>query len=165
MSLKWPLPVLYLLNQAKSLFLSFKSSSYPPEKKISLEICKRLDFFEKSQILFPSDLCWKHVYSFLQEKNSNFSKGPLYDLEYFSNFSTKMKNTSNHRRDPLKISKKIFQKSKGTHVSSINLKGKVSNSKNIDTALVYFCSYPYGTPCILEIYSKIYHDFKSRKLT
>ena len=76
-----------------------------------------------------------------------------------------MKNTSNHRRDPLKISKKIFQKSKGTHVSSINLKGKVSNSKNIDTALVYFCSYPYGTPCILEIYSKIYHDFKSRKLT
>ena len=65
----------------------------------------------------------------------------------------------------MKISKKIFQKSKGTHVSSINLKGKVSNSKNIDTALVYFCSYPYGTPCILEIYSKIYHDFKSRKLT
>ena len=57
MSLKWPLPVLYLLNQAKSLFLSFKSSSYPPEKKISLEICKRLDFFEKKNLpkMAPSD--------------------------------------------------------------------------------------------------------------
>ena len=54
-----------------------------------------------------------------------------------------MKNTPNHRRDPLKNSKNIlFQKSKCTHVSSINLKGKVTV-----TAAVYFCSYPYGTPC------------------
>ena len=41
----------------------------------------------------------------------------------------------------------LFQKSKCTHVSSINLKGKVSDSKNIVTVLVYFCSYPCGTPC------------------
>ena len=55
--------------------------------------------------------------------------------------------------DPLKNSKKIlFQKSKCTHVSSINLKGKVSDSKNIVTAVIYFCNYPYGTPCILCIY-------------
>ena len=29
------------------------------------------------------------------------------------------------------------------------MKGKVSDSKNIVTALVYFCSYPYGTPCMI----------------
>ena len=60
-----------------------------------------------------------------------------------------MKNTPNHRGDPLKNSKNIlFQKSKCTHVSSINLNGKVSDSKNLVTALVYFCSYPCGTPCM-----------------
>ena len=46
-----------------------------------------------------------------------------------------------------KFEKNLFQKSKCTHVSSINLKRKVSDSKNIVAALVYFCSYPYGTPC------------------
>ena len=45
------------------------------------------------------------------------------------------------------FSKKKFQKSKYTHVASINLKGKVFDSKNIVTALIYFCNYPYGTPC------------------
>ena len=49
----------------------------------------------------------------------------------------------------MKNSKKnLFQKSKCTHISSINLKGKVSHTKNIVTSLIYFCSYPYGTPCI-----------------
>ena len=48
-----------------------------------------------------------------------------------------------------KIQKKyFFQKSKYTHYSTINLKGKASDSKNIVTALVYFCSYPNGTSCI-----------------
>ena len=36
-----------------------------------------------------------------------------------------------------------------THISIINLKGKVSNTKNVATALVYFCNYPYGTPCTM----------------
>ena len=43
-----------------------------------------------------------------------------------------------------------YKKSKCTHVSSINLKGKVSDSKNIVTALTYFCSYPCGTPCTFQ---------------
>ena len=53
------------------------------------------------------------------------------------------------RKITKKIQKKIIPKIKCTHVSSINLKGKVSDSKNIDTALIYFCSYPCGTPCIM----------------
>ena len=60
-----------------------------------------------------------------------------------------MKNTPNHRGDPMKNSKKfLFQKSKCTHVSSINLKGKVSHSKNIVTAVVYFWEFPCGSPCM-----------------
>ena len=42
----------------------------------------------------------------------------------------------------------LFQKSKCTHVSSINLKGKMSDTKNIVIALIYFCNNPYETPCI-----------------
>ena len=65
-----------------------------------------------------------------------------------------MKNAPNNRGDPLKKSKKfLFQKSKSTHISSINLRGKVSDTKNIVTSLVYFCNNPYGTPiCTLHIY-------------
>ena len=65
-------------------------------------------------------------------------------------YSKRMKNNPNHRGDPMKNSKKfLFQKSKCTHISSINLKGKVSDTKNIvTTALVYFCNNPYGTPCM-----------------
>ena len=48
-----------------------------------------------------------------------------------------------------KFEKNFFQKSKCTHIASINLKGKVSDIKNIVTALVYFCNYPYGTPCMM----------------
>ena len=63
-----------------------------------------------------------------------------------------MKNTPNHRGDPMKNSKKIlFQKSKCTHVSSINLKGKVSHSKNIVTAVVYFWEFPCGSPCTYRL--------------
>ena len=64
----------------------------------------------------------------------------------------KFENIPNRRGNPLKKFKKyIFQKSKCTHFSSINLKGKVSDSKNIVRALVFFCSYPCGTPCIYYI--------------
>ena len=65
-------------------------------------------------------------------------------MGYFSFFLffSKMKNPPNH-------SKTNFQKSKCTYVSSINLKGKVTDdTKNIVAALIYFCNYPYGTPCI-----------------
>ena len=62
-----------------------------------------------------------------------------------------MKNTPNHRGDPMKNSKIfLFQKSKCTHVSSINLKGKVSHSKNIVTAVVYFWEFPCGSPCMCD---------------
>ena len=43
------------------------------------------------------------------------------------------------------------------NVSSIILMGKVSDSKNIVTALVYICSYPCGTPC--RSLSKIWVQF------
>ena len=94
--------------------------------------------FFKSDTFLHSNLCWKHVYILIFGiKNfSNFSKGPLYDLGYYSFFRKikNLKNTPNRRWDPLKILKKfLFQKSKCTHVSSINLKGKVSDSKNIVT--------------------------------
>ena len=55
-----------------------------------------------SQTLFPSDLCWKHVYIL------------IFGIKYFSNFQwfggifhflEKEKNIPNHRRDPLKNSK------------------------------------------------------------
>ena len=99
-----------------------------------------------SQTLFPSDLCWKNVYILIFGIKFffNFSKGPAYDLGYFSFFRKikKMKNTPNHRGTLWKFKKKLFQKSKCTHVSSINLKGKVSDSKNIVTPLIYFCSSP-----------------------
>ena len=105
-----------------------------------------------SETLFPSDLCWIHVYILIFgiKKFSNFLKGPLYDLGYFSFFRKikNLKNTPNHRGDPMKNLKKIlFQKSKCTHVSSINLKGKVSHSKNIVTAVVYFWEFPCGSLC------------------
>ena len=30
----------------------------------------------------------------------------------------------------------------------INLKGNASDTKNVVTALIYFCNYPYETPCM-----------------
>ena len=67
------------------------------------------------------------------------------DLGYFSFFKKII-------GDPMKNSKFfLFQKSKCTHVSSINLKGKVSHSKNIVTAVIYFWEFPYGSPCTYNI--------------
>ena len=97
----------------------FESDTFP--FRFMLQTCVHFDFWDK--------FCFE------------FSKGPPYDLVYFSffYFSRKMKNTPNHRGDPMKNSKIfLFQKSKCTHVSSINLKGKVSDSKYIVTAVVYF---------------------------
>ena len=73
------------------------------------------------------------------------------------NFSKKIKNLQIiGEGDPLKNSKNfLFQKSKCTHVSSINLKGKVSDTKNVVTALVYFCNYPYGTSCSSDFSQKV----------
>ena len=109
------------------------------------------------QTLFLSDLCLKHVYILIFGIKffSNFSKGPPYDLGNFSFFrkNKNLKNPKNHRGDPLKNSKFfLFQKSKCTHVSSINLKGKVSHSKNIVTAVIYFWEFPYGSPCSWSTY-------------
>ena len=117
-----------------------------------------------SETLFPTDLCWVHVYILIFgiKKISNFSKGPPYDLGDLSFFRKikNLKNPQNHRGDPLKNSKKfLFQKSKCTHVSSINLKGKVSDTKNIATALIYFCSYPYETPCMYHIPRSLIRPF------
>ena len=61
-----------------------------------------------------------------------------------------MKKHPNHRMKNLK--KKYSQNQNVcTHVSSINLKRKVSDTKNIVTAHIYFCIYPYGTPCTTYI--------------
>ena len=56
-----------------------------------------------------------------------------------------------------KIWKKIFQKSKCTHVSSINLKGKVSDSKNIFRALIYFCSSIHVWDTLYDHYAYFFH--------
>ena len=58
-------------------------------------------------------------------------------------FFRKIKNLKNSKKN-------LFQKSKCTHVSSINLKGKEPDTKNIVTVLVYFCNNPYETPCIYD---------------
>ena len=61
-----------------------------------------------------------------------------------------MRNLPNHRGGPFEKFKRFFipKIKMYTHVYSINLKGKVSDTKNVVTALIYFCNYPYGTPCI-----------------
>ena len=118
-------------------------------------------FFESDTFPFRFMLETCVHFDFCNKIFSNFSKGPPYDLGYFSFFKKikKLKNTPNHRGDPMKNSKKfLFQKSKCTHVSSINLKGKVSHSKNIVTAVVYFWEFPCGSPCIIILYIKL-RDF------
>ena len=59
-----------------------------------------------------------------------------------------MKNPPDDRGHPLKKFEKKLQKSKCTRISITNLKGKVSDTKNIVTALVFYCNNLYGTPCI-----------------
>ena len=90
-------------------------------------------------------------FDFWNKKFFELFKGSSYDLEIFHFFRKikNLKNTPNHRGDPLKNSKNfLFQKSKCTHISSINLKGKVSDTKNI---VIVFCNNPYGTPCTYVI--------------
>ena len=63
-----------------------------------------------------------------------------------------------------KFNKKFFPKIKMyTHVCSINLKGKVSETKNVVTALIYFCNYPYGTHCNFTIKSVAGSISRSRR--
>ena len=125
--------------------------------------CKQITavLYELTQSQFLSD---KIFFDRMSPEYSHFShsKNQFFDLFkgsplsfgvylFFRKIKT-LKNTPNHRRDPLKNSKRIlFQKSKCTHVCSINLKGKVSDLKNVFITLMYFCTYSYGTPCTMKI--------------
>ena len=47
--------------------------------------------------------------------------------------------------------KKKNSKNQNVHTYPKKLKGKISDTKNVATVFVYFCNYPYGTPCMLYI--------------
>ena len=101
-------------------------------------------FLVSDTFVFKSmlEIC-AHIY-FWNNFFSNFSKGPPYDLGIF-HFSRKIKNLKMPQiiGGPFKRLKKIlFQKSKCTYVSSINLKGKVSDTKNSFTFITIHMEHP-----------------------
>ena len=83
-----------MLTGAVTMF--FESDTFP--FKFMLETCVHFDF-------------WNNFFS-------NISKGSSYDLGYFSLVRKikKLKNTPNHRGDPLKNSKKFYFKNQNVHM-------------------------------------------------
>ena len=90
------------------------------------------------QTIFPSDLCWKRVYILIF--------GIIFFQFWLGHFSKILsKIISQIIGGPFE--KFLFQKSKCTLCSSINLKGKMSDTKNVVISPIYFCNYPHRTPC------------------